>query len=377
MVIVMKESKCTKKVAFIFNYSKSDYKGGIASILDCFCNNENLFIDKGYSVAWVNLQKKYSNNKLINLFQKIFRLLFEKYTLLKVIKKGNFDIVHFHSSRGFTLFKDLISAKHIKKKLDLPIVFTIHFAEINNILVRNKLLKKMELSIFKKQVDKVICLSTSTSNEFEKMIGNRKTKVIYTFHSYEVDDYNKVLKQYNKSRLSFLFMGSIDERKGIFDLIKVFKNYDLNANLNICGGFGNDSGVKTSFFNMIEQQSNINYRGYVIGLEKEEILQESDVLVLPSFAEGMPVVIMEAMAKGCAIVATDVGAIPEIVTSENGILIKPGNDEELFFALNKLNNDRELLQKMKLSNLKKSYDYSLKKHIEELVNVYEESIYDK
>lgn len=372
MEITMKELIHTKRVAFIFDYDKANYKGGIASILDCYCKYKKAFEQNGYTVDWINLQNKYSHSKLVNSFQKIFRFLFEKRTLLKKIKKGNYDIIHFHSSRGYTLYKDLISAKYVKKKLKLPIVFTIHFANIDKILFQNKYIKSKEIKMFKNYIDRIICLSIFTSSELEKMICADKTRLLYTFHSYKANSSNFEGCEYERSKLTFLFMGSIDERKGIFNLIKVFKNANIEADLNICGGFGNDVHIKNLFFNQIDGEPNIHYCGYLNGLEKEKTLEDSDVLVLPSFAEGMPVVIMEAMSKGCAIIASDVGAIPEIITSENGILVKPGSDKDLTLALEKLYNDRALLQSMKRSNIEQSTKYSVDNHIKELTKIYKE-----
>ncbi|WP_258176616.1 glycosyltransferase family 4 protein [Marinilabilia salmonicolor] len=80
----------------------------------------------------------------------------------------------------------------------------------------------------------------------------------------------------------------------------------------------------------------------------QQILRNADVLVCPSWSEGMPTVILEAMASGCAIIASDVGAVSEQVDSNNGILIEPGNKNQLKNAMiNMLNMDNENLLKMK------------------------------
>ncbi|WP_291861823.1 glycosyltransferase family 4 protein [Marinilabilia sp.] len=93
----------------------------------------------------------------------------------------------------------------------------------------------------------------------------------------------------------------------------------------------------------------ISYHGVIHDETKiQQILRESDVLVCPSWSEGMPTVILEAMASGCAIIASDVGAVSEQVNKENGILIEPGNKRELKEAMETmLNMDNEKLLKMK------------------------------
>ena len=82
---------------------------------------------------------------------------------------------------------------------------------------------------------------------------------------------------------------------------------------------------------------NIKYYGTLHEEEKiKKLLQASDVLLCPSWSEGMPTVILEAMASGCAIIASDVGAVSEQVDSKNGILIEPGDKAQLKEAIERM-----------------------------------------
>ena len=141
-----------KKVAFLENYSCNDYKGGIANILECYISNLDLFEKNNFNVDWVNLGYSYSKNKICNFLQKINNLFWEKRKIFKRIKKTNINIVHIHTSRGYTLYKDLIIAKYLKEKLSVPIIVSIHFADIKNIFLKNRILKKKELKVLRKYV---------------------------------------------------------------------------------------------------------------------------------------------------------------------------------------------------------------------------------
>lgn len=68
----------------------------------------------------------------------------------------------------------------------------------------------------------------------------------------------------------------------------------------------------------------VHFNGFVSGEKKTGLLRRTDVFVLPSYNEGLPISILEAMSYGCAILSTPVGGIPEIVR-DNGILVEPGN----------------------------------------------------
>jgi glycosyltransferase involved in cell wall biosynthesis len=103
---------------------------------------------------------------------------------------------------------------------------------------------------------------------------------------------------------------------------------------------------------------NLIYHGPIQDEKKiQHILRDSDVLVCPSWSEGMPTVILEAMASGCAIIASDVGAISEQVNSENGILIEPGNKKQIKQAIEKIiQMDNEQLLEMKRNSIQKIKD---------------------
>ena len=76
----------------------------------------------------------------------------------------------------------------------------------------------------------------------------------------------------------------------------------------------------------------VHFNGFVSGDRKKELLNRAEVFVLPSYHEGLPVSILEAMSYGCAIISTPVGGIPEVVR-ENGILVRPGDVEGIAAAI--------------------------------------------
>jgi glycosyltransferase involved in cell wall biosynthesis len=104
----------------------------------------------------------------------------------------------------------------------------------------------------------------------------------------------------------------------------------------------------------------------------KQILMEADVLVCPSYAEGMPTVIIEAMASSLAILATDVGAVNELVDDTNGWLIRAGNIDQLAKTIQVITNvDRHtLLKKQQASRTKMesrfTWDKVMEKTIEEI-----------
>ena len=87
--------------------------------------------------------------------------------------------------------------------------------------------------------------------------------------------------------------------------------------------------------------------------ERNRFMQDIDVFVLPSLTEGTPNAIIESMAHAKPIVATDVGGIPDVVTEEVGILVRPNDTKALGAAMARLAGDAELRRRMGLAARKK------------------------
>jgi glycosyltransferase involved in cell wall biosynthesis len=125
----------------------------------------------------------------------------------------------------------------------------------------------------------------------------------------------------------FVFIGRPEKRKGM-DLLSALiqKTDSKTAHFHIVGGWNSSEKIKGN---------QVTYHGLVKEeLKLQQILDNAQVLICPSYSEGMPTVILEAMSRGLAVIATDVGAVSELVSSNTGWLISPGNGDELLSAFN-------------------------------------------
>jgi glycosyltransferase involved in cell wall biosynthesis len=136
----------------------------------------------------------------------------------------------------------------------------------------------------------------------------------------------------------FLFLGQFGARKGIYDLLPVFQQVHAAApqvHL-VCGGNGEVDRVRATVAALGAGDS-IEVPGWVAGEEKLKQLAMAGVFVLPSYHEGLPMAIIEALAMGMAVVSTRVGGIPELVVEgENGYLVAAGDRAALGDALLRL-----------------------------------------
>ena len=135
----------------------------------------------------------------------------------------------------------------------------------------------------------------------------------------------------------FLFLGEIGPRKGVFDILEALrlipeqKRRALRLDI---GGNRNEEQLRSRIEEYGLQQT-VTFHGFVSGERKRELLQAADVFILPSFNEGLPIAILEAMSYGCAVISTPVGGIPEVV-SGNGVLVSPGDAAQIADAMQRL-----------------------------------------
>ncbi|MFH1502119.1 MAG: glycosyltransferase family 4 protein [Candidatus Eisenbacteria bacterium] len=150
-----------------------------------------------------------------------------------------------------------------------------------------------------------------------------------------------------------LFLGAFTQRKGIYDLIEavalvVAKRPAFALDL----GGDHEVGEVRKLVSEKGLERNVRFMGWVRGKKKAEAFARSHVFVLPSYNEGLPIAVLEALAAGLPIVTTPVGGIPEVVVDGvNGLLHEPGDVDALALSILRLLDDAELRSRMSGANL--------------------------
>jgi len=133
-----------------------------------------------------------------------------------------------------------------------------------------------------------------------------------------------------------LFIGWLEKEKGIFDLLRacqiLFKDHQFLLTI---AGSGHAEREAKAFVVSNSLNEKIRFVGWVQGDNKINLLRNSDILVLPSWAEGFPNAVIEAMAAKLAVVVTNVGNIPSLINDRHqALLIPPNNVDAIVGALN-------------------------------------------
>lgn len=138
-----------------------------------------------------------------------------------------------------------------------------------------------------------------------------------------------------------LFVGRLAAEKGLPILLEAVARLD-GATLDLVGD-GPERKILEARTQALDISGRVRFFGYQTQQQIREILRQTDVFVMSSFTEGVPVVLMEAMAAGVPVVATQVGGIPELVhDGHNGLLVAPGDANAAAAAIRRLLEDPDL-----------------------------------
>lgn len=277
--------------------------------------------------------------------------------ILKEYERSDLS-VDFIYAQGLTGWA-FINAKNSGKTLP-PIGVNLHGYEMfqRSIGLRGKLeqcLLRPSFSFVTRQADYVFSFSGKIREIIEKKLGVPATKIIEMPNA--IDDSWLVkshLKKNERNQLRFVYIGRYERRKGIIELHKAIKMLgECFCEFHFVGPIPQSVQLR---------QSNVVYHGLLTdSAEIKEILDQSDVLLCASYSEGMPTVILEAMARGLAIIATDVGANCSMVSNENGVLLSKLTVLSLRNAIQKIASmDGSEIVKLKMASLEKVKNFTWK-----------------
>lgn len=331
-----------------------------------YMDNAIIFSKNDCSIFHLNILP--TVNTGFSKFDNLAYVFFQRKEVHRHLKHHNYDIIHIHTSREFLFLKDVFLAKMIKVRYEIPIVITIHVGSINTVFNRISFLKERVFNILNNYVDRVIFLSEQMRLDFiNRGLQREKSAVLYNFHQIPSDS---IQIEETSNPLRLLFVGAIHKEKGILELLTAVSQLpeSFQFHLDVCGLITDNAIIHQieAFKNCLG--SKICFKGYVSGLDKINEYKYADVLLLPSYHEGLPLVIMEALGAGCAIVATRVGAIPEVLSDENCIWVDVGSSDDIKKAIEYFNSDT--LSMMKHSNFKKGFDFTIDVHIKKLSEIY-------
>ena len=300
------------------------------------------------------------------------------FDLVRIIKAEKPDIVHTHTSKAGILGRLAAKIAKVPRIVHTPHghVFFGHFGPI---------LSRIFLWIekaFAPLTDRVVALTAGESKDYIDLNVYRREKLVKIHSGVDVEKFNQVsVNAVEKKRCLGLeqndivvgFIGWLLPIKGPMHLLKamamVWEHYE-DTNLVFIGKGELDVDLRAEALKA-GANGRVNFLGWRDDVN--EIIPLFDIFVLPSLNEGMGRVLVEAMAAGKPIVASNVGGIPDVIQHDNnGLLVPPGDEKALAAAIMRLINDPEKAKKMGQRGRELCHRFSLDSMVEKIDLLYRE-----
>lgn len=290
--------------------------GGIRSVVENYQQSDTF---RGYEAHWLASHNEGSLGYRICLF---LRCLGQ---LLWLRLRGH-RLYHLHMAMKGSFFRKMILVGLLKLSR-ARVILHLHGSEFDQFhenastpvkwLVRHTLL----------MADVVVVLSQRWQDIVKSIDTGIRSRIIYNYVE-PVPESPASQQAANRKKVTrYIYMGEVGKRKGIYDLLPAFaqlRQQHDNVELIVCGSGEIESAKATA--RKCGLNGEVAFAGWISGAEKQAMLNSADVLVLPSYHEGLPMAILEAMSLGKCVISSTVGGIPEVIASgENGLLHRPGD----------------------------------------------------
>lgn len=350
-----------KKKFILMIGPKINMKGGISSVCSTLINSN--------IVNYINLKyiSSYVDGSALMKFNAFF---FGFIRALIVLIKDNIDIVHIHTASRAS-FRRKACFYFLAKIRRKKVIIHVHGAEFMLYYSNASNIEKRIIRHVLNCADKVIALSKTWKEQLQEISPRAQIEIVYNPVNIYLFDYSNNRKQ--EKFVNILFMGRLGKRKGVYDLIEIIpdivKRYE-NVRFLICGD-GEVEKVR-SIIRKNGLEKFVEVPGWVSGEEKLEYYKKSSIYILPSYNEGLPISVLEAMSSSLPIVSTEVGGIPEAIEDgSNGYLIQPGDNKAFKKAIMELINSKELRQKFGENSLKRAKEkFDITVFINKLISIY-------
>ncbi|MGH8001042.1 MAG: glycosyltransferase family 4 protein, partial [Brasilonema sp.] len=243
------------------------------------------------------------------------------------------DLVHIHIADGGSILRKAIIAV-IALVFRQPILMHAHGPAFH--LTYSKLPNWIQqwLSWIFRRCHGFIVMSQSWKDFYVPNLGLDEKQVYILPNPVELP--SEVPQRSNVAKVRLVFLGRIGQRKGVFDLIQAFAHLptDLKdrSELILAGDGKIEEGRE--LVENLKLTKHVTFLGWINSEQRNHLLATANVFVLPSYNEALPMALLEAMAWGLPVIATDVGGIPEVVISnKNGLLVTPGNIQQISEAI--------------------------------------------
>lgn len=261
---------------------------------------------------------------------------------LMILMRGKVAFVHIHVAQRVSFLRKslfVLAARAFRR----PVVLHVHGAQFDRFYEDSS-------SMYRRYIDWILDCCTWIITLSDQWLAwfrahTRNENIIRVYNPVILSDTRPDRGEAPpRNPPTVVFLGRIGQRKGAYDLLHAMANVvaaRVPGHLHLCGDGEVEQARQVARDLGIEQH--VTIPGWVGADERRRLLGSARVFVLPSYHEGLPVSILEAMSAGVPVVSSPVGGIPDAISDGvEGLLVPPGNPDELAAALMKILADEHL-----------------------------------
>ena len=282
-------------------------------------NDGYVFFKDDKRIHAYEIKHEMGANTFTRILKYIYAQLNISYKLLKI--KGNVDMWIFFIG-GDTLVFPMLTAKLLRKTVVLAFagssVQTLESAS-DSLFKSLKILSKINCSL----ANRIIIYSENLINELD--LEKYKNKILIAHHHFFDFDKLKIKKRFDARKNLVGYIGRLSEEKGVLNFVKAIPKVLEKENeiKFLVGGDGQLRDKIEEYLDVAGLTDKVKLTGWIPSEEFSTYLNELKLFVLPSYTEGLPYTLLEAMACGTPVLATSVGAIPDAIEDgETGFIME-------------------------------------------------------
>ncbi len=262
------------------------------------------------------------------------------------------DVVHVHMA-SFASFARKSKLLALSRAFRRPTVVHVHGAGFDYFFNESPAARQRAITHTLESADLVIALSDEWKRRLAKIAPAATIRVLMNpVVCAEFAGVADARPEVPAGGGTVLFLGAFGKRKGTFDLIEAGARV-TKRRPDVVFELGGDQAVE-ELRTLIDERGltdNVRILGWVRGEDKLAAFRRAHVFTLPSYHEGLPIAVLEALAAGLPLVTTPVGGIPEVIKDGvNGVLVTPGDVDALASGILRLLDDGELRGRMGVTN---------------------------
>lgn len=301
------------------------------------------------------------------------RLGTSPFALFRKIRQRRPDIVHLNTSLNARAFWRDAAYAIVAKLHGARVVCQIHGGALpQEFLGRNRLAHAL-LRALLGLPDVLVVLANVELAAYRRFLPRKR--IVLVPNGIDAASFANDRRQATGGRaLRLVFLGRLARIKGVHELLLGLRSaLERGANVRLyIAGSGPEEVELRATVARLGMGDAVTFAGATFEGGKSGLLRDTDVFVLPSHSEGLPIALLEAMAAGNAVIATPVGAIPDVVVPGlHGLLVPPGDAAAVAGAILTMDADRDAVARMQQACRERiAASYSLERLAEGFMDLY-------